>query len=149
MSLLILVSQFALIISNFEFLPNRIPIHTTAGGEVDQWGPKWTLWLMPGINILILGVIFYFHARPEVLNYSTPVTEENKHKLYAGMQKFLMILAVITSIVILLVTLQTINYVNKQESIYTQGIILMITILSLSPLFAIAFVNGMGRERGS
>lgn len=146
MSLFILASQLVLIISNYDILPARIPIHTTAGGEVDQWGPKWTLWLMPGINALILLALFYFRGRPEILNYPTPVTEDNKQVLYAKMQRFLMILAVAVSVIILLVTLQTVSSLHSEANTYTQGIILMIVLLSLSPLFAIAFVNVAGKS---
>ncbi|HMO38477.1 MAG TPA: DUF1648 domain-containing protein [Saprospiraceae bacterium] len=148
-TLFILASQFVLIISNFELLPDKIPMHTTAGGEVDQWGPKWTIWLMPGINVLILTAIFYFKSRPEILNYPVKVTEENKTALYSKMQRLLLVIGIAVSIVILLVTLQTISHLHTQANTYTQGIILMIALLSLSPILAILYINATTNARAN
>ncbi len=37
-------------------LPDRIPIHWNIQGKVDGWGPKSTVWLMPGVMVGLIGL---------------------------------------------------------------------------------------------
>ncbi len=35
-----------------QFLPDRVPLHYNFAGEIDRWGSKWELLLLPGIVVL-------------------------------------------------------------------------------------------------
>ncbi len=35
-----------------QFLPDRVPLHYNFAGEIDRWGSKWELLLLPGITLL-------------------------------------------------------------------------------------------------
>lgn len=38
-------------------LPERIPIHWNMQGEVDGYGGRWTIFLMPGVMLMMIGVM--------------------------------------------------------------------------------------------
>ncbi|HEY3966539.1 MAG TPA: DUF1648 domain-containing protein [Planctomycetaceae bacterium] len=38
-------------------LPEKIPMHWNASGEIDGWGEKWMAFLMPGMMVFILGLL--------------------------------------------------------------------------------------------
>ncbi len=38
-------------------LPERIPIHWNASGEIDGWGPKAYAWMMPAVMLSMLGLL--------------------------------------------------------------------------------------------
>ena len=39
--LLIIAVQFIIALATYPFLPNTVPIHWNAAGQVDGYGPKW------------------------------------------------------------------------------------------------------------
>ena len=39
-----------------QFLPDRVPLHYDASGNIDRWGSKWENLLLPGV-VLLMGVI--------------------------------------------------------------------------------------------
>jgi uncharacterized membrane protein len=41
---------------SYTFLPERIPIHWNFRGEIDGWGSRWTVFLMPTVMLLLIGV---------------------------------------------------------------------------------------------
>ena len=63
-------------------LPERIPTHYNAAGEVDGWGEKFELLILVFIgSVLFLGIII-LNKYPHLFNYPTKITEENAPKQY-------------------------------------------------------------------
>src|SRR5262249_43548826 len=53
----VIVLTVGLTASVYPSLPERIPIHWNAAGEIDGWGPKVWAWLTPAIMIGMLGLL--------------------------------------------------------------------------------------------
>jgi len=57
-------------------LPERIPIHWNFRGEVDGYGERWTIFLMPLLMLLMIGVIYilpWASLRTEDIDVNRPV----------------------------------------------------------------------------
>ena len=52
-SIICIISSFIYVIFAFQQLPETIPIHFNAQGEADNWGSKNTIFIMPGIAIVL------------------------------------------------------------------------------------------------
>lgn len=63
-------------------LPDIVPTHFGFTGEADDWGPKWTVWVLLGVNILLVGLITWLSTRPRWFNYVSEITEDNAQHLY-------------------------------------------------------------------
>lgn len=76
---------FVLVAANYQSLPEEIPMHFNARGEVDSYGNKLMLWGLPVINF----ALFYFLSKISQsgfkwFNYPVPITEANaavQHKI--------------------------------------------------------------------
>ena len=78
-------------------IPKEIPAHYNAIGEVDRWGDKGELLIMPIMSWILYLFITALEAFPQIWNTGVTVTEQNKERVYRilknmiGTVKFLMV----------------------------------------------------------
>ena len=126
-AVLLLVGMAAYLLIRWGDVPDKIPGHYSATGEIDRWGDKSELWNMPiaGAGLyLILTVIGFF---PAVWNVPVRVTAENQDKVY-GYTKSMMLLMKVEALICF-------SYLNY-NSIETQP--LTIYFLPIAVAFVIA-----------
>lgn len=70
-------------------LPEQVPIHFNALGEVDNYGSKWVLLLVPMISVGLLGLLEFFERHPEWHNYPSRLNETNAPRFYQSSQELL------------------------------------------------------------
>ena len=92
--MLILISTIALLIFRWGELPSKIPGHYNIAGEVDRWGNKIELIIVPIFSIvlyLLFTVIIFF---PSIWNMPVSVTDRNKEKVYSCVKSMLQLMKV-------------------------------------------------------
>ena len=45
-----------------QFLPDQVPLHYDASGNIDRWGSKWENLLLPSV-VLVMGLIFFLVSK--------------------------------------------------------------------------------------
>jgi len=63
-------------------LPDEIATHFALDGTPNGWGPKWTLFVLLGVFLVLLVAVDVLSRRPRLFNYATKVTSENAQRLY-------------------------------------------------------------------
>jgi len=63
-------------------LPAEIPTHFNALGEVDSYGSREMIWLLPGVGLLICLGLTMLNKYPHRFNYLAKVNESNATRLY-------------------------------------------------------------------
>jgi len=81
-SLLSLVGVAAYLILAWKTIPDQIPGHYNAAGEIDRWGDKSELILLPIVSWLMYGLITLIERFPQVWNTGVRITEENRTEVY-------------------------------------------------------------------
>lgn len=79
-TLLILLIAYAIL--SYSELPDTIPSHFNAKGEVDGYSEKSMLWLLPAIGIVLFFGLYIINKFPHMHNYMVNITEENALKNY-------------------------------------------------------------------
>lgn len=60
-------------------LPDEIPVHWNTAGEINGYGPKAILWLLPVLNVLLCyGMGWISRAPRSSFNYPVDITPENE-----------------------------------------------------------------------
>lgn len=77
-----LIFLWAFTLFSFIKLPEVIPIHFDASGVPDNFGHKWTLFLLPVLATIVFAGLTYLNKYPQILNYTVQITEENAQKEY-------------------------------------------------------------------
>ena len=113
----------ALILFFYFDLPETIPTHFNRKGEVDGYGHKFSLWLIPFFSALMyMGLSFMItKMKPYQMNYPVKVTEKNAPKLYALALRMLTVMNLcfvtaflITTAIILLQVKDVVDTVDVQ-----------------------------------
>ncbi|WP_323788129.1 DUF1648 domain-containing protein [Psychroserpens sp.] len=79
-TLLILLIAYTVI--SYSELPDTIPSHFNAKGEVDGYSGKSMLWLIPAIGFVLFVGLYILNKFPHMHNYMVNITEENALKNY-------------------------------------------------------------------
>lgn len=77
-----LVLSFLTLLRSLPALPASIPIHFGLSGKPDAWGDRQTLWLFPGLNVVLYLAVTITSQFPHTFNYPVAITPENAFKQY-------------------------------------------------------------------
>ena len=79
---ILLIGTLIYLIVRWNAIPDQIPTHYNAAGEIDSWGGKGMVWLLVVISWgLYLGITFVGRF-PELWNTGVKITKTNKEKVY-------------------------------------------------------------------
>lgn len=81
-SLSCLVGVAVYLILAWKTIPDQIPGHYNAAGEIDRWGDKSELIVLPIASWLMYGLITLVERFPQVWNTGVRITEENRNEVY-------------------------------------------------------------------
>ncbi len=72
----------ALVARYWPALPAEVPQHFDARGNVDAWGPRGMVLLLPILSLVMIGGISWLMRYPHLYNYLWPITEDNARRQY-------------------------------------------------------------------
>lgn len=90
-----LVSLFLLPIYFYNDLPLQYPKHFNVMGEVDAYGERKIIWLLPVVGLFLYIGLTFLAKVPFIYNYPVKVTSENAERLYTLGVRTIRILKVI------------------------------------------------------
>ena len=76
---------------NWKQIPDSIPMHYDAMGNVDRWGTKGELIVLPIITVIMCLFISIIERFPQIWNTGVKVTEENSGRVYRILKNMLKI----------------------------------------------------------
>jgi uncharacterized membrane protein len=77
------------LIAVWNSLPDQVPAHFNIQGEVNRYGSKFELLILPGISLFILLFLQTFEKFPEMHNYPERLNETNAAQFYLHSRKLL------------------------------------------------------------
>jgi len=80
---------FLYIIWQWDSLPAIIPTHFNAAGEVDGYGSKWTLWLIPLFMVITYMIMHLVEKHPGSWNVGVTITRWNRDRVYLAAKDML------------------------------------------------------------
>lgn len=82
LSVLLLVSMWIYTFFQYSQLPEKIPIHFNLKNEVDGWGNRNSIFILPIISFFQTIGLIILNYFPHTFNYPIQITEENAQKQY-------------------------------------------------------------------
>ncbi len=77
------------LIISWSHLPDQVPGHYNGVGEVDRWGSKGELLILPMISFFLWGSLMLLERFPHVHNYPPRMNETNVRAFYLSSRKLL------------------------------------------------------------
>ncbi len=107
LTLVILLSLFAYVITNWDLIPEQIPSHFNFQGQIDSWSNKNMIFfpVLVCLFLYLLLTIAYFY--PSMWNMPVKITEENRVRAYHYTRNMIIILKLEFVSVFAYITFQT------------------------------------------
>ena len=70
-------------------IPDEVPGHFNAAGEVDRWGSKFELFILPFIGVFLWILMGLLEKAPQMYNYPARLNENNVEAFYLSSRKIL------------------------------------------------------------
>jgi uncharacterized membrane protein len=83
------IGSIIFLFSVWRILPDQVPGHYNGLGEVDRWGSKWELIILPVISFFLFLMMQLFEKNPEWHNYPSRFNESNAKAFYLLSRKML------------------------------------------------------------
>lgn len=80
--ILVITGMIIFVCVRFNQLPEKIPGHYNAMGEVNRWGNKREIFTVPIVSIILYAFITVITFFPQIWNVSVQITNENKEAVY-------------------------------------------------------------------
>ena len=128
----VLLFLWLYVIISYIKLPEIIPTHFNAKGQVKGYGSKMTIWILPSVLTIIVSGITILNKYPHIFNYLQPITPENAQRQYALATRMLRYLKLSVVIIFSFICIGTISTADKQNV----GLGIWILPLSLAFIFA-------------
>jgi uncharacterized membrane protein len=140
---LLLVVSFILFVSvQWDQLPQTIPGHFNAMGEIDRWGNKREFLILPIIGVLLylfMTVISFF---PQTWNVPVKVTERNKAVVYQCVRSTLILIKIELLAIFFYIT----AYVANAQALPITFLPVMLTIVVGTTLISIIWTYRAGKK---
>ena len=88
-------------------LPDKVPGHYNAAGEIDRMGSRYELLITPIVGWLMYLGISVVERFPQVWNTGVTVTEENKERVYRVIRNMLSTLKIIMILIFVFLTINS------------------------------------------
>ena len=95
------------IIINWANIPDPLPMHYDFAGNVDRWGDKTELIILPIITPIMYGFMTVIERIPQVWNTGVTITEENRERVYRTLKYLVKTLKLIVVIDFSYMTINT------------------------------------------
>jgi uncharacterized membrane protein len=83
LSIALVIASWLIPILLYSSLPETIPSHFNFKGEVDGWGNRKIIFLLPVISVVIYTLITVVQCHPEIHNYTSNINESNAPENYS------------------------------------------------------------------
>lgn len=105
--LILLIGVLIYLVLNWNSIPERIPGHYNAMGEIDRMGSKKELLVLPIISWLMYLGMTVLERFPQIWNTGVTVTAENKERVYRVLKNMLSTMKLIMVAVFVYLTINS------------------------------------------
>lgn len=116
-------------------LPDIIPTHFGASGEVDGYGSKWSLWILWGVDLLCCGLIVVSELFPRWINVPVFLLKRPAEDIICGTRLMMNIMGVLIAAFFWYITEVTIaiacGATAAMSGVATIGFVVALILISL------------------
>lgn len=124
-----LMVLWILVIVKYSGLPDTIPTHFNALGQIDGYGGKVTLLILPIIVTVIFIGLTILNRFPHVFNFAVSITHENALKQYTNATRFIRYLKLVIVLIFGIIAFNMVQ--NAQGNAEGMGIWVLPLMLGL------------------
>jgi uncharacterized membrane protein len=134
-------------IIHFYKLPERIPTHFNIKGEIDDYGTKYTLWILPLITTFLFVLFRALYNYPHKFNYIVNITIENAEKQYRLALRIMRIILMNLSLLFGYIVVKAIDGAYQKSSSLDWWFIPLLEISVITPVIYMAIASTFSKKK--
>jgi len=144
----VLVAFVATCAYYYTFLPDEIPTHYNFAGKPDAYGDKKTIFLVPAIAVIIAIPMLIISRKPHLFNYPVTITPENAQAQYTKATRLINILALMTTLVMFFIEIQTIRTaLGKADGLGDSFIYIFFALMFIPTIFYLVSMKKSAKKQ--
>jgi len=102
----------------YKYLPEEIPTHYNGLGEVDAYGDKSSIFILPLIATVLFVIVSITAKKPHTFNYAVVITSENVEAQYKNAMRLMQSVNLFMLLIFIFIDYKTIQIaLNKADSL--------------------------------
>lgn len=93
--LVLLIGTAMYLVAFWKHIPDKIPGHYNAAGEIDRYGSKSELIFIPLVGFILYAGITFLEKFPQAWNTGVKITEDNKASVYSTLKNMIVTIKLI------------------------------------------------------
>ncbi|WP_411842303.1 DUF1648 domain-containing protein [Salinicoccus sp. HZC-1] len=130
----VFVITIAFMIFGWDKLPEEIPAHFNAAGEVDRYGSAIELLILPVIGLLVGAGMEVLERFPEIHNYPARLDDSNREAFYLNSRLILNLSKNMIFIIFSIIILEMMSVAINKTALFGEWLLPVILILVLGPV---------------
>lgn len=136
-------------ISAYGKLPDIIPVHFNVQGDVDNYGNKATLFILPAIITIVVAGMTLLNRYPHIFNYLQKITEDNAVHQYTIATRLIRIIKLVIVIFSLIILYDIISSAKATHSTLGWWLIPGFMLSMLLPVFVSIYLSSQGKKNNN
>jgi uncharacterized membrane protein len=132
---------------NYPSLPDSIPTHFNLKGQVDNYGAKPLVLVLPLLSTFLCVGLTILNKFPHTFNFPKKVTEANAIQLYSYGTRLIRYLKVTLVLLLGYIELETFRVSNGSASNMNSWFIPLILVFILGPLLCFLFISSKNNKK--
>lgn len=130
------------VITSYSQLPEIIPSHFNAKGEVDGYSGKNSIWFLAILTTVLAAGMHVLTKFPQIHNYTETITEDNALFYYRKSARMLRFVNIFTTLVFVYVVYSVIESAKGKEIAMQSSFIYIIIMFSvIMPIFLLLYMS--------
>lgn len=130
---------------HFNQLPLTIPTHFNIKGEIDNYGSKYTLWILPLVITFVFILFRILYNYPHKFNYIVKITNENAEKQYKLVLRIMRIILLNITFLFGFIIVKVVDGAYQRSSPLEWWFIPLLEISMIAPIVYMAIASGSSK----
>lgn len=148
LSLIFIVMTWVFTFIQYPSLPKIIPVHFDLKGNINYYGNKGTIFILPIIITIVVTGLSFLNKYPHVFNYPYKITPENALASYIKATRLLRILKLIISVFTLAIIFEMIRSAKTGHSTFQWWLIPLFMCSMIIPVIISLYDLSKSKKRG-
>jgi len=132
---------------HFNQLPQTIPTHFNIKGEIDNYGSKYILWILPLVITFVFILFRILYNYPHKFNYIVKITNENAEKQYRIAIKIMRIILMNVTLLFGLIIVKIVDGAYQKSSTLDWWFIPLLLFCVITPMFYMAIASTSSKTK--
>lgn len=114
-------------------IPSQVPAHFNGAGEVNRWGSKYEMLILPIIGLFLFVLMSLLEKAPHMHNYPSRINESNAEQFYLHSRKLANLIKNICLIMFAYIIVQMVRVsLGEIDSLSIWGVAILILVMFAS-----------------